>query len=119
MAIPSVPTLAACALLALLVACAGGQVTETSTAAPSGELATWEVGPELVPCTGVAPQDCMRVRDYPDGEWRLFYDQIAGFDYEPGFVYVIDVAVTPVPSPPADASSLLYTLVRIVSREPS
>ena len=38
------------------------------------------------------------------------------FVYEPGFRYVLRVAVSPVSQPSADGSSLAYRLVRVVSR---
>jgi heat shock protein HslJ len=76
------------------------------------------VGPELVDCTGVAPQKCMLVKDNPKDEYSFFYDQIEGFDYEEGYEYELVVQVEPVEDPPADASSLKWTLVNVVSKEP-
>ena len=67
-------------------------------------------------CVGAAVQQCLRVRSTPDGEWTLFYGTIEGFDYEPGFVYVLDVEVRRVANPPADGSSLAYRLVRVVDK---
>ena len=72
------------------------------------------IGPELVECEGVAPMMCMQVAESEDGEYEYFYDEIAGFDYREGTTYVIDVEITEVEDPPADASSLQYTLVEIV-----
>ena len=43
------------------------------------------VAPKTSYCVGVAPMDCLVV----DGE--LFYDEISGFNYEPGFEYVLGV----------------------------
>jgi hypothetical protein len=103
---------------ALGTACAPSTDTATDPAQTGSNVVIWEIGPEQVPCTGVAPQQCLRVRELPDGEWQLFYDTIAGFEYEPGFTYVVEVAVTPVANPPADASSLAYTLVRVLEKEP-
>ncbi len=71
---------------------------------------TVTVGPEMQPCTGVGEQECLVV----DGE--LFYDSIEGFDYEPGFEYVLEIRTENVDNPPADASSIRYILVREVSR---
>lgn len=118
----------ALAVVALgLVACqssTGGdtEATEAPVAAETTPMTTEKtlyVGPELVDCTGVAPQQCMQVRETPDGEWLLFYDQIEGFTYEPGFEYELVVSVQQVPNPPADASSLKYTLVEEVSKTPA
>ncbi|WP_420629039.1 META domain-containing protein [Candidatus Leptofilum sp.] len=80
------------------------------------EAKTLFVGPELVDCVGVAPQKCMQVKDSLDGEWTLFYDQIVGFEYEPGFEYELRVTETEIENPPADGSSIEVALVEIVSK---
>ncbi len=72
------------------------------------------IGPERVECEGVAPMMCLQVAESEDGNYQLFYDTIEGFDYQEGTSYVIDVSITEVENPPADASSLQYTLVEIV-----
>ena len=72
------------------------------------------IGPELVECEGVAPMMCLQVAYSEGAEYELFYDQIAGFEPAEGTAYVIDVQITEVENPPADASSLEYTLVEIV-----
>ena len=72
------------------------------------------IGPERVECEGVAPMLCLQVAESEDGDYQLFYDTIEGFDYQEGTSYVIDVSITEVENPPADASSLQYTLVKIV-----
>ncbi len=74
------------------------------------------VGPELVDCVGVGPQKCMQVRQSEDAEWTLFYDQIVGFEYEPGYEYELRVSETKIDNPPADASSLELTLVEVVRK---
>ena len=74
------------------------------------------VGSELAECTGEAPQTCMMVKNSPEEEYTYFYDQIEGFEYEEGYEYELTVQVTPVENPPADASSLKYSLVEIVSK---
>ena len=72
------------------------------------------IGPERVECEGVAPMMCLQVAESKDSDYQLFYDTIEGFDYQEGTSYVIDVSITEVENPPADASSLQYTLVEIV-----
>ena len=72
------------------------------------------IGPELVECEGVAPMMCLQVAYSEDDEYELFYDEIAGFEPLEGTSYVIDVKITEVENPPADASSLEYALVDIV-----
>ena len=72
------------------------------------------IGTERVECEGVAPMMCLKVAESEDGNYQLFYNTIEGFDYQEGTSYVIDVSITEVENPPADASSLQYTLVEIV-----
>ena len=72
------------------------------------------IGPERVECEGVAPMLCLQVAESEDGDYQLFYDTIEAFDHQEGTSYVIDVSITEVENPPADASSLQYRLVEIV-----
>lgn len=103
------------ALSLLAAACAPAQPEST----PEGVVEkTIYVGPELVDCVGVGPQQCMQVREDPDAPYTNFYDRIEGFEFEPGYEYVLLVRVEPVENPPADASSLRYILVEEVSRTP-
>ncbi len=71
----------------------------------------------LADCQGEAPQKCMHYKENPTDDWNYFYDTIEGFDYEEGHQYLVEVAVTEIENPPADASSLKYTLVKILSKE--
>ena len=75
------------------------------------------VGPEKVDCVGVAPQKCYMVREDPAEDWRFFYSQIAGFEYEPGYQYELLVREEKVANPPADGSSLRWELVEVVSKK--
>ena len=74
------------------------------------------IGPELVDCVGVGPQKCMLIRESTDSDWMNFYDKIDGFDFESGYKYVLKVKVSKVDNPPADASSLNYELIEIISK---
>jgi len=83
------------------------------------EIKTLYIGFKLEDCTGVAPQKCMMVKENPDDDYQYFYHPIIGFDYEEGYAYEIVVSVEKVANPPADSSSLKYTLVKIVSKTPA
>jgi heat shock protein HslJ len=87
--------------------------------ASEGELKTIYVGPELVDCVGVAPQKCMLVKENPEDDYTLFYDQIEGFDYEEGYEYELVILEEQVEDPPADASSIKWTLVSVESKQPA
>ncbi|MDD7887288.1 DUF4377 domain-containing protein [Flavivirga sp. 57AJ16] len=49
--------------------------------------------------------------------WTKFYNSIEGFNYQPGFIYDVRVIVEQVDNPPADGSSLKYTLQEIISAQ--
>ncbi|MBE9475206.1 MAG: META domain-containing protein, partial [Chloroflexi bacterium] len=67
---------------------------------------------------GVGPQTCMLVKENPEDEYTFFYDQIEGFNYEEGYEYELVIKEEQVENPPADASSIKWTLVSVESKEP-
>lgn len=72
-------------------------------------------------CTGVAPISCMQVQEgstLRQDEWQLFYNSIEGFSYEAGYVYklLVKKEQLPLDQVPADASSIKYTLVRLLEK---
>lgn len=86
----------------------------------AGRTETWWINSAKVDCVGVGPMSCMQIQksdQIEEGNWTLFYDQIEGFEYEPGFIYELEVEVSKKSAPvPADASSLSYKLVQVVSK---
>ena len=88
-------------------------------ATEGGRIVTAWIGPELVDCVGVAPQQCMQVKTNPDDDYGLFYDQIDGFEFEEGYEYELQVLVEPVQNPAQDASALKFTLIEVVSKTPA
>ncbi len=81
---------------------------------------TWWINSAKVDCTGVGPMSCFQIQkgeEIKDGEWMLFYDQVSGFEYEPGFIYELEVGVSKKTDPvPTDASSLTYELIEVISK---
>ena len=57
------------------------------------------------------------VRVAPDTTWRFFHGAIQGFTYEEGYRWRLEVERQPVPNPPADGSSAVYRLIRVVWKE--
>ena len=100
-----------CAVL-LLAAC-------QRSAPPAEDVTTLYVGPAMADGVGVGPMTCLLVKDAPDADYRMFYDSIQGFDYVPGFEYELRVKITKREPVPADASSLIYSLVEVVAKQPS
>lgn len=112
--------IAAVALIASISGCSSDDGGATAASATSAdEVVRMWIEPELAECTGVGPMECMQVAYTEDGEPELFYSGIEGFEFVEGTSYVIDVQVSEVASPPADGSSLSYTLVQVVSETPA
>jgi heat shock protein HslJ len=74
------------------------------------------VGPYQVDCVGVAPQKCLLIKEKAQDDWKMFYDHIQGFEYEAGYEYELLVREDKVDNPPADASSIRWTLVELRSK---
>lgn len=102
-------------LLALVVPNLGG----CGILEPPETILTLHVGPQTVDCVGVAPQQCMLVKERPNDEWTYFYGSIGGFTFEPGYLYILQVLRRSIRNPPADGSSFEYHLLRVVSRKPA
>ena len=79
-------------------------------------FSTLYVDSKLVECVGVTLQQCMLVREDPNSDWENFYDTIDGFEFQSGYEYKLKVQVTEIKNPPADASSLKYSLVEILEK---
>lgn len=90
---------------------------EDPSAEAQNKTKTLYIDAQLADCEGVGPQKCMKIKENPDEQWSLFYDGIEGFDFQEGYTYQIKVQITPVTNPMADASSLHYKLIKVLSKE--
>lgn len=74
------------------------------------------VSAETRPCTGVAPMTCLQIRDKPGERWQLHYGGIEGFRPQPGIEYRLRIIEEKIANPPADASSIRWTLDQVVEQ---
>ncbi|MBO9380332.1 META domain-containing protein [Sphingomonas histidinilytica] len=74
------------------------------------------VSAETRPCHGVAPMTCLQIREKPGDPWQLHYGGIVDFDPQPGIEYRLRIIEEKVPNPPADASSLRWTLDQVIEQ---
>ena len=95
-----------------------GESTDNKTHS-QGYKKTIYVNSELSDCVGISPQKCMQIRDSTESDWWYFYDKIYGFTHESGYEYHLEVLITDVENPSADASSKKYELVQILSKNPT
>lgn len=77
----------------------------------------WIVASEQKECQGIVLQQCYLIKINGSDQWEYYYDEIIGLDYEAGYEYQIRVREDMINNPPADASSIQYTLIEIISKE--
>lgn len=69
---------------------------------------------------GLSPQLVLLVQEDEEiggDSWTPHFDEIEGFDFEPGFIYNLQVKKTFLQDPPQDASAIHYELLEIVKKE--
>ncbi|NSL89546.1 DUF4377 domain-containing protein [Chitinophaga sp. Mgbs1] len=93
------------------------KVLEKKKIAEQGTEQTIYVKESKEPCTGVAPMECLQIRDQKDSSWQNLYTSIEGFNYVPGYRYKLLIGITPVKNPPADAPSVKYTLKKVLEKK--
>jgi hypothetical protein len=112
------PILAPVALgLAIVCAACTGGDGEADRAATERDREIW-VAHFTTPCEGVGSRECLNVREAGETEWKTWYGPIEGFEYEPGVEYHVMVSETTVEDPPADASSIRWTLIEVLDETP-
>jgi heat shock protein HslJ len=76
------------------------------------------VASQKVACSaGVMRTTCLQVRERKEDPWQLWYGNIQGFNFEPGIAYRLRILEEQVANPPADASSVKWTLDMVVEQE--
>jgi hypothetical protein len=94
-------------MVAALTACASKEDVVEMTIASEKRLAM----------AGITPMEVLLVKEGAATQWSFFYSPIEGFDHEPGYEYVVMVRRENIEGVvPADASSIRYTFVELVSR---
>jgi len=103
------------------VAADAGAATAAAPYTPGSDAPAAETlfvrGP-LADCQGEAPRKCLVVRGSESEPWRNLFAPIEGFSHDPAFDYELRVEVTRIEGAPADAPSLRYRLIELVSKEP-
>lgn len=107
--------------LALLVACLPLLGACSQSGVP--EQLTLRTGSTLVECGGFTvpgAKDCFQTYRLPENTpyGPIFRNEIRGFTFEEGHEYTLLVSVRHIEHPPADGSSVEYTLVRVLDRRP-
>lgn len=105
-----------------------GQATPETRYGGPGERVFLEVQAQRIDCSHPLMPDyrCLNVREvhYDEngirtgtGDWQALYQDIEGYEHQPGIRNVLRLKRFTVPNPPADASSMAYVLDMIVESE--
>jgi len=79
------------------------------------------VNSSKVECTGVGKMQCLQIQESETlkaNDWKNFYGNIEGFEFEPGYIYKISVKKEELDAAtvPADASSIKYSLIKVIEK---
>ncbi len=76
------------------------------------------VGPYTKRCHGAhGEQDCLMVYKEGSSRWEFFFEGIEGFDFEPGFIYTLEVRLEDRGTEIQDVGRYAYHLVKIIEKK--
>jgi hypothetical protein len=62
-------------------------------------------------------RDCLMEYNEDSGRWEFFYESIQGFDFEPGFIYILQVRLEDRGPYIQDVGRYAYHLVKIIAKQ--
>ena len=62
-------------------------------------------------------RDCLVEYNEDKGRWGFFYESIQGFDFEPGFIYTLEVRLEDRGTEIQDVGRYAYHLVKIIAKQ--
>lgn len=108
-------------LIALVSGCADNQLVQPADDETLPSTGIMWIGPEKVPCQGVAQQHCYMTNELVAdkvSQWQLFYDEIEGFDFASGAFYQLAFERVTIAEPAADMSDTRYVLLSQITKTP-
>ena len=76
------------------------------------------LGPYKKRCVGAhGERDCLMIYEGDATRWEFFFDGVAGFDFEPGYIYTLEVRLEDLGPYIQDTGRYAYHLVRIVQKK--
>ena len=76
------------------------------------------IGPYIQRCYGAhGERDCLMEYNEDSGQWEFFYEGIQGFDFEPGFIYTLEVRLEDRGPDIQDVGQYAYHLVKIIEKK--
>ena len=74
------------------------------------------IGPYTMTCYGPFEQDCLMEYNEGAGRWHFFYDGIEGFDFEPGYIYTLEVRLEDRGTEIQDVGRYSYHLIKLLDK---
>ena len=103
--------------LLFLSAC-GGDNPLSSLVGGEERIEIITIGPHIRTCYGAhGERDCMMEYNEDSGRWEFFYEGIQGFDFEPGFIYTLEVRLEERDPRIQDVGRYAYHLVEIIEKK--
>ena len=62
-------------------------------------------------------RDCLMEYNEDSGRWEFFYESIQGFDFEPGFIYTLEVRLEDRGTEIQDVGRYAYHLVKVIEKK--
>ena len=84
---------------------------------PASTVKTLYLDHYLTECVGLSLRLCYLEKEEVNDTWTYRYSGIAGFEYEWGYTYKLQVRQTQIRNPPTDGSSIRTTLLEVISKE--
>ena len=105
-------------LLALTIGC-GREGTIKTVISTDEMIETLIIGPYTETCQGFHPvdQQCYLEFNEKSQEWEFFYENIQGFDFEPGFIWTLKVRLADRGAGIQDVGRYAYHLIEVLSKE--
>ena len=75
------------------------------------------IGPYTERCQGFIEQDCFLEYNAASGQWEFFYESIQGFDFEPGFIYTLEVRLEDRGPDIQEVGQYAYHLVKVIEKK--
>ena len=74
------------------------------------------LGPYTMTCYGPFERDCLMEFNEEAGRWHFFYDGIEGFDFEPGYIYTLEVRLEDRGTEIQDVGRYSYHLIKLLDK---
>ena len=105
-------------MIALLFLSACGVENPFSLLVDEGEhIEIITIGPYTERCQGFIEQDCYLEYNKESGQWEFFYEGIQGFDFEPGYIYTLEVRLEDRGTEIQDVGRYAYHLVKVIEKK--